>query len=150
MCVYALEKKKKKKVVKRRESGGGKEQCSFCVLCNPGPGRKKQPKRTSDKSGYQWQQHWWARHRPLIFFLHIHLSLPKPFILTSLTYICSASWRPLHLSPPVFILTTLSTLKHPPTTTTTSLLPRIKVRQIPWAVGSLHPSNNEAFVGLDS
>ena len=107
-------KKKKKKVVKRRESGGGKEQCSFCVLCNPGPGRKKQPKRTSDKSGYQWQQHWWARHRPLIFFLHIHLSLPKPFILTSLTYICSASWRPLHLSPPVFILTTLSTLKHPP------------------------------------
>lgn len=61
MCVYAFKKRECSKRDERRErerAEGEKEQCSFFVLFEIQEPGGKAAKRTSDKSGYQWQQHW--------------------------------------------------------------------------------------------
>ena len=146
MCLR-LGKKESSKRGKRRESRGGKEQCSFCVLCNPGPGRKKQPRghqinqvTSGNSTGGPDTGPWPSSYSSTSSHKALYTHLPY---LHMLFYMASPSSFPSRLHP--------NNSFNPQTPLPPSFLfPHIKVRQIPWAVGSLHPSNNEAFVGLDS
>lgn len=102
MCVYAFKKESSERETSR-EDREGKEQCSLLCSLQSGDLGGKAAKRTSDKSGYQWQQHWKARVWPPIFSFSQSANLSYLHVFFFIAFPSSF--------PPTWILTTLSTSK---------------------------------------